>query len=362
MKKYPEQITDNIPEFFFVWSINTKKIIYLSENNYINNSHLNQNSTWENVRNLIAQEGRMAFDKMFSEINKGNFHQDIDFATINKVKSNYINIKTYPIRDNGKITKVAGHVLDITKRIEKEKKLEGESRKMEDIMHILAHDLRGPLSNIINLAQMQQDMDDLEEIKSFSQVIVRLGNENNRLIASMIELIELESEEFEINASECKLQDYLNSIVSPYFNEFRERNIELKTDFPSTETNVVIDLVKFRLVIQNLLSNAIKFTNSGGEVLIKVLHSEDWVHIVLEDDGIGIPEDKIAKLFQKFSPARRKGLNGEKSTGLGLSITKKIVELHGGSIEVSSIVDDGTQFKISLPNKNKQAKEKAMEL
>ena len=349
MKAFSQQVTDNIPEFFFVWSIAQNKIIYISESNYFPRASFNQNSVLENIRNLIAQESRMAFDKMFAEINSGRFYQNEDFATSKSNKARYFNIKTYPVRDNGKITKVAGHVMDITRRIEKERKLEGESQKMEDIMHILAHDLRGPLGNIINLARIQNDMENIDEIKSLSEIIFRLGNETNRLITSMVELVELESESFDIRIDECNLQDYLLSIVNPYRSELQDKMIELITDFPDHSVKINLDLIKFRLVIQNLISNAVKFTEENGSVHLQLTEENEKVIITLKDDGIGIPDDKIQHLFEKFSSARRKGLRGEKSTGLGLSITKKIVDLHGGAIEVNSIVGDGTEFIIRLP-------------
>jgi len=348
MKSYPQQVTDSIPEFFFVWSTSEKKMIYLSESNNLPRQKLSNNSPLESVRNLIAQESRMAFDKMFDQINQGNFFQDMDFATSQTNQAKYFNIKTYPIRDNVKTTKVAGQVLDISKRLEKERRIIGQSQKMEDIMHILAHDLRGPLGNIINLAHMQLENGELNEIKSFSEVIVRLGNETNRLIASMIEMAELESGNFQLAVNDCDLQEYLYSIVSPYKSELQEKKIKLITDFPKKTININIDMVKFRLVIQNLISNAVKFTRENGSILLKIEEKDSDLKIILHDDGIGIPEEKIGQLFEKFSSARRKGIRGEKSTGLGLSITKKIVELHGGSIEVNSIVDDGTEFIISL--------------
>ena len=123
------------------------------------------------------------------------------------------------------------------------------------------------------------------------------------------------------------------------------------TVLPQESLIVPLDTVKFKLVIQNLLSNAIKFTEEGGNINVSLKDHNGQVVVDFEDDGIGIHGNKLGKLFEKFSDARRKGLHGEKSTGLGLSITKKIVDLHGGRIEVQSEEGEGTRFMVYLPKK-----------
>src|SRR5207253_7910739 len=109
------------------------------------------------------------------------------------------------------------------------------------------------------------------------------------------------------------------------------------------------DDTKFMQVINNLISNAIKFTPDGGEITVSLEEKEETVLITVADTGIGIPEKFHATLFDKFSAARRPGIKGEPSVGLGMSIIKMIVEWHQGHIWFDSQENKGTTFYIEIP-------------
>ena len=103
-------------------------------------------------------------------------------------------------------------------------------------------------------------------------------------------------------------------------------------------------------MINNLLSNAVKFTPEGGNVTLALDPApQDHLTITVADTGIGIPEDNIPRLFDKFTKTSQSGTGGEKGTGLGMSIVKEIVDIHGGTIDVSSKEGEGTRFEIKLP-------------
>ena len=357
MREYSEIIAQTIPEFFFVWSVSERKIIYLSENEDLNSDDQALDS-FDIFKELIHPDQQHEFHQLFKDINQGKYYQNQDFKSADYAATKHINIRTFPVKDNGKVNKIAGHIHDVTKRIEKEQRLKRESQQMEDVLHILAHDLRGPLGNIINMARLQLRSDSIDTIKSFSEIMVRVGFESSRLIDSMIELVEIESMEFELEMSNCNLMQVIKATLEPFKEELKDKNIEIKTSTPANLDAIKLDLIKFRLVLQNLISNAIKFTENGGSIEIIVQDEVDTLQLIIKDDGIGIPENKLPGIFEKFSNARRKGLRGEKSTGLGLSIVKKVVELHKGEIKVNSIVGDGTEFIINLPKEKLPEKRK----
>ncbi len=112
---------------------------------------------------------------------------------------------------------------------------------------------------------------------------------------------------------------------------------------------VPIDEYKFIQVINNLISNAIKFTPDGGVITVRIKPEKETVQISVSDTGVGIPEHLQEGLFEKFTKARRPGLKGEPSVGLGMSIIKTIVEWHGGKIWFESKENKGTTFHIELP-------------
>jgi signal transduction histidine kinase len=110
------------------------------------------------------------------------------------------------------------------------------------------------------------------------------------------------------------------------------------------------DRNKLRRVLVNLLSNAIKFTPKGGRVTLTAARAQaDMVCIAVTDTGVGIPPEDLERLFDKYEQARSRATRSEKGTGLGLYITKQLVELHGGEIEVASQVGQGSTFSFTLP-------------
>ena len=109
------------------------------------------------------------------------------------------------------------------------------------------------------------------------------------------------------------------------------------------------DRTKLRRILVNLLSNAIKFTPRGGKVWIKAEGDGDFARVSITDTGVGIAEEDIARLFDKYEQARARATRGEKGTGLGLYITKQLVELHGGTISVNSKIGEGSIFSFTLP-------------
>ena len=102
--------------------------------------------------------------------------------------------------------------------------------------------------------------------------------------------------------------------------------------------------------VTNLLTNAIKFSHPGAEIRIDIVRTNSSVDIVFSDQGVGISEDLLPEVFDIFTRARKEGTSGEKSTGLGLSITGRLVELHDASIDISSALNKGTDVRVSFPN------------
>lgn len=120
---------------------------------------------------------------------------------------------------------------------------------------------------------------------------------------------------------------------------------------PAPAIYVAFDYNKLQQVINNLVANAIKFTPDEGHIEVRVAEQPDCVLLSVADDGIGIPAAHLPELFERFTPARRPGLRGEKTTGLGLSIVKTIIELHQGRVWAESEEGRGTTFFIELPQK-----------
>lgn len=353
MRTPEEQIAESIPEFFFIWDLKKNKIIYLTDSFDKVSTQPKQKESLEEIRGIIAEEETEKFNKAFSAIEQGEYFQDIEMRTANVFNgTKWINMKTYPVNiENGEILNVAGQFLDITDKKKRQEKIERQSEEIEDILHILAHDIRGPLGNILNIARAQKSTSDsdFDVIRNFAVLIEKIADNTLYMMENMIETVKVTSKGFRIEPTTVILQNFFDNILTSYRNSLHEKQINLKKHYPDQDVIVEIDEIKFRLVIQNLITNAIKFTPNGGTISLNLTTEDDQVVIEVQDTGIGISNKNLEQIFTKFSPVRKDGVRGEKSFGLGLSISKKIVELHKGTIEVESEVGNGTTFSLRLP-------------
>ena len=141
----------------------------------------------------------------------------------------------------------------------------------------------------------------------------------------------------------------LKSVVEQYKSSEKDIMKTFKLETSSESIYVGIDQYKFSQAINNLISNAIKFTHDNGIIVVGIEEKEETVLITVEDNGIGIPANRQEGLFEKFTKARRPGIKGEPSVGLGMSIIKTIVEWHNGKIWFESEENVGSKFFIEIP-------------
>jgi two-component system, OmpR family, sensor histidine kinase VicK len=258
------------------------------------------------------------------------------------------------VRDSEGRLCVTGLVEDITLPKDNLRDLERHAAKKDSVLEILSHDLAAPLTNIQGLAdalaESTHTCENTEEVNRLVRMIGDSAGRSVRLIREFVQLEFLESSRVDLLARRVELVSILEEVLEQYKgSEGRiKKRFTLTSNLPKVYAKV--DQNKFMQVINNLFSNAIKFTEDGGEIHLGLEAKEDKVLITVKDDGIGIPERYHAHLFEKFSPARREGLLGEPSTGLGMSIIRTIVEWHRGRIWFESREGEGTTFYIELPS------------
>lgn len=210
-----------------------------------------------------------------------------------------------------------------------------------EILSFVAHDLRNPLSNIEALSTLLL-MDDNHntEIKMIKSAAIQA----NEIIKDLIEAAKFDQSD--LQAQETEMLAYMRRIVKKWTLNTKR---EILLNDNSTEVFANINSSKLERVIDNLISNGIKFSTEDKPIVIALSKRETNICIMIEDFGIGIPEKLQPTIFNQFSEAGRLGLNGEKSIGLGLHISKRIIEQHGGKLLVSSAEGLGTAFTILLP-------------
>jgi len=249
------------------------------------------------------------------------------------------------------LVKLEARDFHIEMAAEAEQRLKELNELKDKYLGIAAHDLRNPLSSIRGMSEMLINMDlDKDTRKSFLESINRVSNQMLTLINDLLDVSVIESGGYEMNLTEGNLSELVDERAKIATVDARRKEITLSTDVQDI-SNCMFDTERFRQVIDNLLTNAIKFSPSATKIHISCREIGNTIEIAVSDQGPGIPPEEIDKLFGAFQTLSTRPTGGEKSTGLGLSIAKQIVDSHGGDIEVESKVGIGTTFVVRIPIK-----------
>jgi two-component system, sensor histidine kinase and response regulator len=216
-----------------------------------------------------------------------------------------------------------------------------------------AHDLRNPLSSIRGLAEFLSDgtvgeltpdqLDLVKTIHAASQSMLALVNE-------LLDVATIESGEFKIHPVPSNLTEIIEKSVYLTNIEAAKKQTHVKFDPTPCEVIAKIDSAKMRQVVDNLLSNAVKYSPPGSTISVEVRENSDGSCVFsIKDQGPGIPDTERHKLFKDFGRLSAQPTAGEKSTGLGLAICRKIAEAHGGSITAENLPVRGSDFRVTFP-------------
>jgi two-component system sensor histidine kinase VicK len=245
-----------------------------------------------------------------------------------------------------------GHGEDVTVYKQQNDVLNKHNSKKNSILNILAHDLAGPIGNIANLSVLiERETASLNNarIHGYLQLVKKISDNSIHLIRDFMNQEFLESQGIKLIKRRVELVSKITMVIQEYIDMQKDLQLSFFCHANRKSIYAEIDEDKFLQVINNLISNSMKFTPDGGTITINLEERERTVLITITDTGVGIPEKYHATLFDKFSEARRTGLKGQPSTGLGMSIIKTIVEWHQGNIWFDSEENKGTTFYIETP-------------
>ena len=245
-------------------------------------------------------------------------------------------------------------------RIKKEKEiLEKKIEALRDLnklksefVSVVSHELRTPLAIIKEAMSLIYDGTVGETNEKQRHVLVKASQNVERLkniIEELLDMSRLESERFRLHYSLVNLNDLLKDSAGFFKKRAREKGINLEYVLPERETNIFIDAERINQVILNLINNAIKFTEEDGKIKVELKSLENKIRVAVTDTGIGITKIDLPKLFNKFVQVSKVPAADRKGFGLGLSITKRIVEKHGGEIWAESKLGVGSRFYFTLP-------------
>jgi two-component system, OmpR family, sensor kinase len=227
------------------------------------------------------------------------------------------------------------------------------NEQKNQLLGMAAHDLRNPLSAIslcseylldelVNLPADQLEM--LSTIKSASEFMLRL-------IEDILDLSKIESIKVELRTERCDLALLASRHVATSRLIAARKKIRIDLEIAPDLPAVDVDPHKIEQVLENLISNAVKFSPAGKTITVTILRAGAQVKVQVRDQGPGIPEAELERVFKPFQRTSVKPTGGEKSSGLGLAIASKIVAAHGGQIGVESTEGVGSTFFVSLPSR-----------
>ena len=250
---------------------------------------------------------------------------------------------------------------DVTerKRVEAELKqakavAESASRTKSDFLASMSHEIRTPMNAIMGIADLLAKTPLSAEQDKYVQIFRRAGDNLLNLINDILDLSKVEASQLELERTGFSLNDLLEKVMEMVAVRAHEKRLSLVCDIaPDVPVDLVGDPSRLRQVLLNLLGNAIKFTESG-EVSLRVTQDADAsvptaLQFAVSDTGIGIPNAKLGRVFERFTQADSSTTRRFGGSGLGLTISKRLVELMGGRIWVESTVDRGSVFSFAAP-------------
>jgi two-component system sensor histidine kinase VicK len=343
-----------------VYDCKQQKNVYankpLTNLQYSNGSENFELLDYHRLLNFVHPEDRQELKEVRSQYNDKESGNNWDYTLRVKGKNglykNYIIWESvFETNEAGEPSQILGVAIDITEMKRVERDLIKTNEEKNTILSIVAHDLRSPINSIlgilkiIDLAYASAD----DELKELAENIRLSCNRGIEIIHELLDVQALREEKNQVQEAPWLIGRRAKAILNNYQTDAEERDLKLHFEDNTGETYVDFSKSYFGRILDNLISNALKFTPIMGNVYLSLDKKKGEVHLTLKDTGMGIPEDMINVLFKRFSDARRNGLRGERSVGLGMSIVKELIRIIGGTIRVESEVNKGTTFYLTFP-------------
>lgn len=213
---------------------------------------------------------------------------------------------------------------------------------------ITSHELRIPLGLILGHASYLKEIAE-GDAKKQATVIERAALRLKDIVEDLSRVETMQSGESSLRAEAVDLEVIVENQIEAYRVRAEERGIQLQANLNGIRGAIQGEADKLETVVDHLLNNAVAFTNQGGLVEVRLEDDDEWVLLRVSDTGIGIPEEDLERVFERFYQVESHMTRRHGGLGLGLAVSKILVEMHGGRIEVQSVVDAGSQFSVWLP-------------
>ncbi len=234
----------------------------------------------------------------------------------------------------------------------------------------MSHDIRTPMNAIIGFTTIAYShIDNQEQVKGCLQKVLASGNHLLSLINDILDMSRIESGKVQIKEQECNISEVMHNLVNIIQPQVKAKQLELFIDtFDIANEDVIADGLKLNQVFINLLSNAVKYTPAGGTISFRIMQNTTFRHgygdyvFIIKDNGIGMAPEFVEHIFEPFEREASATKSGIQGTGLGMAITKNIVEMMNGTITVKSEVGKGSEFTVKLSLKLQNTEKNAEQI
>jgi len=296
-----------------------------------------------NGKTLMEAFRNIELEKIFHQFKES--HQTVSREiTLGSVEPVILSVSISAVQDHPGEEKIMVVFHDVTRL----KKLE---QIRADFVANVTHEIKTPLTAIIGYLETIKDgaINNINETKKFIDIILKQAERLNRLVEDLLTISKIELNETRFNFENMFLSDAVNNVISIVEKKATSKKINIENEIPEKLRPVRADRDRLTQILVNVLDNAVKFTPELGKVRITEAETNGYIVISITDTGIGVPEDEIQRLGERFyrvDKTRSRDLGG---TGLGLSIVKHLMIAHGGKMEIESQLGRGTKVSLFFP-------------
>ncbi len=362
------QIAENIDAVLWIRNVQTGQIEFISSGieRLWGISAEGLMSNVEYWSDYIHPEDREQAKKMVEEnLTIGNLDREYRILTPDR-KLCWVRDRAFPVRDRyGKARRIVGFTVDTTERKQSEEikaylfareqearaQAETANRMKDEFLAIVSHELRSPLNAMLGWARvLRSEGVDRETHDHAVQVIEQSAEMQSRLIEDLLDSARIASGKLSIESRPVNLIPVIQSAVDTVLPAAETKGVEIQIDLDPNAGIVAGDGERLQQIVWNLLSNAVKFTPKGGRIDLKLSSREHWITMTVKDTGRGIKASDSPYIFDRFRQADSSNTRRAGGLGLGLSLVKNLVELHGGAIKAESEGEGkGATFHVNLP-------------
>ncbi|PAX52436.1 hybrid histidine kinase/response regulator HrmK [Brunnivagina elsteri] len=296
---------------------------------------------------IVASDRNITDDQNYSDaINNPNNHLK------NKLRSQFIEqaiqrcvAALIQVRQMQSLQQVCQHLENFNQELQRTNQVKNQ------FLANTSHEIRTPLSSILGFTHLllAQGFDpSRDRHQEYLNIIQSSGKHLLALINDILDLSKIEANQMEVQLETVDLPALCRTVFALVKEKAANKGLQIKLEVETDVTTLTADSLRLKQMLLNLIFNALKFTEKGT-VGLQVKQQGDFVHFVVWDTGTGIPKEHQGELFQPYSQIANALVGRDEGTGLGLSVTRRLAELHGGYVEVESEVDKGSRFTIALP-------------